>query len=1238
MKKSMILNLMLAGVLLVPAMTLLGQARPYEGPDDPEGDRAAIRKGYMEGNRVRLQFRNTTELSDWGTGTDPYASKWPNTNKGTKMSDGVALMIASRVYLENDTIPVDDIQRIRTWDMPSQGRLDTLYFLQTCYREEMDRNEAGDVMYGLYPVFGYFNENGIKETPAISNDPDSWPPLGWPAKGGLMYGPAEDGSRFFHGRFGIGSEEQPSAADLECYFVANDAQDMEYFEDDLPAAYYPRPGLRIGDKLPSVTINKGKPWGGVGIRVEQRGYQWLNPEVQDAIFWEYNIANTSEYSLNECAFGYWVDNAIGGDGTDEIGAFDKLIDMAYSWDINGVGEQSKKTGTMGFAFLESPGIFDDGIDNDDDGLTDERRDMPLGWADPAGSLVPADYHITDMNKFLTFYNLKTSDLREHWQGDEDGDWDSFDDSNGNGRLDEGENPGDDVGVDGLGPGELGYELIGPDEGEGDGKPSYVAGRGCEPDFNAMDISESDMLGLTMFQMWPINEASKYLGDHSGKQWFYGDKSMFDIMTSGQLELFMDITSNLVECFASGIFPLMRGQTERISMSELHSYDPLEGLSSESHLAPALFKLKQIVQIIYERDYRFASAPLTPTLKATPGDGKVILTWDDVADKFTREAFLNNINDFEGYKLYKTTDKLMTEAMRVTDGRGNPVLGVPVFECDLKDGLTDYTTFGSVSESGYGYFLGNDTGLEHYYIDTEVQNGVTYYYGISAYDFGIHPDSLYKDASADKYQRRTGISPSFTSIKPELDENENIVSIPKSMAVVTPGYNPAGYRLEADDATQVEESRTLVRGTGSILAEVMMPGDLVPGAVYSVEFSNYVIKKKEKKYTYYGVKYTTDGVLVYREKDGQRAIAFDDTLIVNQDKESVPKNYTTVLRDGRTDANIKSWYVSPEGAATALFDGIRLQIRSGAAVPVYDERNSGWYPEKNPDIPLSIVIHPDEYQCYAWDYDIRWLRDDEPRYVTRTTTGMIRKPDSTAINKSLLLAKQEFPFIIENQNHVDSTRFTVNGTDTTYLPEILDVVAVDTNRSGAFEIREDLILVGPILADGKWAGTVFVMDFSAIPAENLPQPNDVYHVRFNRPFFATDKFVFRIQADAGVADEDVRNDMDRIKVVPNPYVATNIMEPALENPDLNQRRRLMFTHIPERCTVRIYTVSGVLVDEIRAPEDGLVTWGGVGQTTGGIIHWDLKSKEGLDVAAGVYLFHVKDEATGLEKIGKFAVIK
>ena len=41
---------------------------------------------------------------------------------------------------------------------------------------------------------------------------------------------------------------------------------------------------------------------------------------------------------------------------------------------------------------------------------------------------------------------------------------------------------------------------------------------------------------------------------------------------------------------------------------------------------------------------------------------------------------------------------------------------------------------------------------------------------------------------------------------------------------------------------------------------------------------------------------------------------------------------------------------------------------------------------------------------------------------------------------------------------------------------------------------------------------------------------------------------------------------------------------------------------------------------------------------GIVHWDLLTKEGLEIAAGVYVYYLKSHNTGKEKMGKFAIIK
>ena len=101
-----------------------------------------------------------------------------------------------------------------------------------------------------------------------------------------------------------------------------------------------------------------------------------------------------------CGFGYFIDNSIGGDtgGDKEEGFFNDLLDLSYVWESIGVGEGGLVPGVIGIAYLESPGRPWDGVDNDDDGLNDEKRD------NFAGELIGPYEGIEDLDKFLSFYN------------------------------------------------------------------------------------------------------------------------------------------------------------------------------------------------------------------------------------------------------------------------------------------------------------------------------------------------------------------------------------------------------------------------------------------------------------------------------------------------------------------------------------------------------------------------------------------------------------------------------------------------------------------------------------------------------------------------------------------------------------------------------------------------------------------------------------------------------------------
>ncbi len=97
------------------------------------------------------------------------------------------------------------------------------------------------------------------------------------------------------------------------------------------------------------------------------------------------------------------------------------------------------------------------------------------------------------------------------------------------------------------------------------------------------------------------------------------------------------------------------------------------------------------------------------------------------------------------------------------------------------------------------------------------------------------------------------------------------------------------------------------------------------------------------------------------------------------------------------------------------------------------------------------------------------------------------------------------------------------------------------------------------------------------------------------------------------------DLDRIKVVPNPYVASNAL-------DLTPNQvQLQFVNLPGSCTIRIYTVAGNLVDVIEHND------------MSGTAMWDIRSRYSQKIASGYYIYHVEDHETGQKQMGKFAII-
>ncbi|MEL6592136.1 MAG: hypothetical protein AAFQ87_13945 [Bacteroidota bacterium] len=116
------------------------------------------------------------------------------------------------------------------------------------------------------------------------------------------------------------------------------------------------------------------------------------------------------------------------------------------------------------------------------------------------------------------------------------------------------------------------------------------------------------------------------------------------------------------------------------------------------------------------------------------------------------------------------------------------------------------------------------------------------------------------------------------------------------------------------------------------------------------------------------------------------------------------------------------------------------------------------------------------------------------------------------------------------------------------------------------------------------------------------------------------------------------------VYPNPYYAAAAWEGSSQ---FEEDRKLLFANLPARCEIRIYTLSGDLVDVLQHDEayDGSdtrwhSTYSNPEETafSGGEHAWDLLSQDNQIIARGLYLFVVIDQETNEKKRGKFVVIK
>lgn len=1173
------------------------------------------RTGYHTGNRVGISFYNDGQIAGFNLGVD-IRGEWP---------------LGSGFNYIGDLIPMIGVEFVTS-------RGDTLHSVTISRgprnRQSEERHPQFGYFWGWNPVPGYLNAN--QSSVAMSHMPNTWPPNGWPEHPDWV---DAEGKTQWNGYFGRGIAN----ADQESYYVADDQWDDEfnsYFKPDSTDS----------------TRN------GMGLKMSVRGFQWSSFLAEDAIFWLYDIQNEGTTTYRKSVFGTVVGTLAGGDGDsqDDLGFFDINDNITYSWDSDNKGNKGQKVGYVAYAFLESPGNpfdgidndgdsqdpssphftqqdFDsvnypvgknivlidpvtyersiytirgpidtvyslgvrfiivagvtkfreghisqivngvsvphssayDGIDNDLDGLIDENQAVHYETRQRRGFATLAyKNYITgaglndplidekrdnDAGQIITSW-VKNPDgsvqLKSHWSGDEDGDWDPA---------------YDDVGADGVGPNDDGY--MGPDADgtEGNQKPDQG-----EPNFGKTDPDESDQIGLTSFNFFNISASP----DMSN------DELLWSRMTPGRFDIIPSQPQDGDFIYSSGYFPMRPKQIERFSVALLfgETYEDIK-------------RNKQIVQQIYNAGYKFPQPPRKPKITITERDGRPTIYWNGELTENSRD-FITKKKDFQGYKIYRATDAGFQDARSITDALGVLAFDKPIAQYDLADTIEGFFTPSPdllTQVGGTTYYLGSNTGIINKFVDSSVIPGQRYYYAVVAYDAGDANLNIFPSENS-KYVFITNTGQIIT------DDNTGYI---------TPGRPPVGYRdAHASNIEKVEP----FNGTGTAWVEIIDDKEIRDGTRYNIIFTDTALQHYTKDWSL--VDLSTPDTLVIP------SVSRNEILVGPGDSITIPSGVEIIV-NGKSFISDTNFYIGTYDTLisndtlfygiTPIVHGFKVQILNDFIIK--EDSINSYFRDISSSPPPTYLFTPFRWTLadtgiaatyngikMPYDYLIEFYPDTVDTSIADTLYP--RTPSNIITAKPVNFKIKN---ITKNQ-YIDFVYFktgTVSTVHNIYFKELIDSVIYRTWRVNIYYSTSN----SPLESQG-------FLRLSTL-----------------KPFSSGDVFQF-IMRGPSVDVSQAKAELDKIKVVPNPYVVTHEAEPRLLSTQTSGRgeRSIRFTRVPPGSKISIFTVRGELVKTLH--QENLFN---------GDVIWDLRTEENLDAAYGVYVYVLDAPGIGT-KTGKFALIK
>jgi hypothetical protein len=740
-----------------------------------------------------------------------------------------------------------------------------------------------------------------------------------------------------------------------------------------------------------------------------------------------------------------------------------------------------------------------------------------------------------------------------------------------------------------------------------------------------------------------------------------DHAQYGYMQPG---LFMQprFDSDVAYIMSSGEFDLAVGDSVEIGVAFIAG-PSLDGLLKNANAA----------QEVYDKNFIVPTAPTPPAVTAVPGDHTVTLYWDDEPSESSTDAFTGKA-DFEGYRIYRSEDRGQTYGTATDLEEIYPTGYVPIAEYDKFNTsvaeISGVVTSHNETVPGASNAIIRSAGLADGSQGGDAGADLSGAFSGDSYTIEFHTDSTFRVNNVTQTVRLSYLS-QF------LDEDEEIINQGKGFAVldsaftIQPGVDEftglytSGFYIyldgifvqildNVDDSTS-EKDPTV--NAGEIFR--VDQKKIEPGANVGLRHHWTDPQKLVNGYEYW---YT---VSAYDRPDLEIGVPINENLPATV--ADAPNDQTVAVVPQAPVAG----FVEAEAPTTAVFEHLPGGISHVEGFPLtvvdprlvrdatylirFTETDDGklWHLRGvTATGDTAIQENNDFYDSFADNaqmFDGMLLQvNDLPGGINGDLSEQTVLVDNDTL--SLDLDPTSYGDYVYSETHTEKDyeiRFTATpvayptDSETTALAPfelyevtggineqigalVYDDTEDTTGGAGVWSIDESFDLINAPYADPanfSYADDDVVYYLTLAVSDTLGEvsPGNVFRIVGNRRLHEADVYRFTTKAQR---IEAKASDLDRVRVVPNPFIVTSAFDVSRD------RHEIHFTRVPAKCKIKIFTLAGDLVKTIDYDRAS------AGQD---FAKWDLKTEFGSEVAYGVYLYHLDAGGVGT-RMGKIAILR